>query len=251
MSAYGKLCTAFYDADKPAAPPDAVVFYLAAARRADGPVLEPMCGSGRFLLPLLQAGIDIDGVDMSDAMLAACRARAAALGLVAGVHAQSLAALALPRRYAMAFIPAGSLGLIHRPDDLRASLARLRHHLLPGAMLYAELVDPDGESGEDNFGASRAVTTAAGQTLCFDYRATTDREARTVRYDGRYALRDGDRVLAEEAESIVLRLYTSAELVAALRDAGFRDVHVLRPETGCAWLDEGGCLLHAATVPSA
>jgi len=32
-----------------------------------------MCGSGRFLVPLAEAGFDIDGVDASPDMLDSCR----------------------------------------------------------------------------------------------------------------------------------------------------------------------------------
>ena len=66
-----------------------------------------MCGSGRFLLPLLEAGVDIDGVDASPHMLAACAAKCAERGLRASLHEQSLHALDLPRRYR--FIFAGGL----------------------------------------------------------------------------------------------------------------------------------------------
>ena len=69
LQSYGKLCTQFYDLDKPSAPPDALAFYLEHARQANGPVLEAMCGSGRFLVPMMQAGIDMDGLDASSDML--------------------------------------------------------------------------------------------------------------------------------------------------------------------------------------
>ena len=40
-----------------------------------------MCGSGRFLIPLLKRGFDIDGVDASPHMLQACRDHCQRLGL--------------------------------------------------------------------------------------------------------------------------------------------------------------------------
>ena len=48
MDTYGKLCTEFYDLSKPEAPADALEFYLRHLDNTDGPVLEPMCGSGRW-----------------------------------------------------------------------------------------------------------------------------------------------------------------------------------------------------------
>ena len=44
-------------------------FYLKEAKKAKGKVLEAACGTGRILLPLLEAGIDIEGFDISKSML--------------------------------------------------------------------------------------------------------------------------------------------------------------------------------------
>ena len=72
MSAYGPLCQQFYDADKPRPDDAELAWYLDRLPRDAGPVLEPMCGSGRLLLPLAERGFAMHGVDTSAAMLAAC-----------------------------------------------------------------------------------------------------------------------------------------------------------------------------------
>lgn len=46
METYNDLCTKFYEADKPRAPKAALDFYMEYARKANGKILEPMCGSG-------------------------------------------------------------------------------------------------------------------------------------------------------------------------------------------------------------
>src|SRR5688572_22112959 len=129
MNSYRKLCTEFYDIDKPAAPAEALAFYLGRALRAGGPVLEPMCGTGRFLVPLAQRGIDIDGTDASPQMLDACRAKCREHGLSPGLHEQFLHELDLPRRYALVMIPAGSFGLVTDRAQVRESLRRIRAHM--------------------------------------------------------------------------------------------------------------------------
>ena len=40
-------------------------FFRACAERYGQPVLDLGCGTGRVLLPLLRAGIDVDGCDIS------------------------------------------------------------------------------------------------------------------------------------------------------------------------------------------
>ena len=70
---YSQLCAEYYDLDKPSAQSDALVFYMKYVAEAKGRILEPMCGSGRFLIPIMEEGIEIDGFDVSPHMLDACR----------------------------------------------------------------------------------------------------------------------------------------------------------------------------------
>jgi SAM-dependent methyltransferase len=56
-------------------------FYLDLAKPAGGPVLDAGCGTGRVMLPCLQAGVDIVGLDLFEPMLARLRESVAKLGL--------------------------------------------------------------------------------------------------------------------------------------------------------------------------
>ena len=78
---YKTLCTQFYELDKPFAPKEALGWYLNHAKEANGPILEPMCGTGRFLLPLLEKGYSVTGFDYSPDMLEICRKKCEAQGL--------------------------------------------------------------------------------------------------------------------------------------------------------------------------
>ena len=72
-------CAAFYDGDYEAAGYDHdVPFYVELARESGGPVLEMGCGTGRVLLPVARAGLEIAGLDASAAMLARLETRLAA-----------------------------------------------------------------------------------------------------------------------------------------------------------------------------
>ena len=46
---YLNLCTQVYDLSKPQPPQDEYEFYRSYATAANGLILEPMCGTGRFL----------------------------------------------------------------------------------------------------------------------------------------------------------------------------------------------------------
>lgn len=218
--AYGRLCAEFYDLDKPAPPPAELDAWLKACRRANGPVLEGMCGSGRFLIPLLQAGIDIEGVDASRPMLDACARRAATAGLRPGLHLQRIEDLDLGRRYAMIFIAAGSFALI--VDRTAEALRRLHAHLVDGGQLLLDLdlhVDGHG-SGQ------RTVDAVDGRTLHLSWTRRDDERPDVALVECRY-----QRVLhgekeAEEVEVLRLRQRTLRDLGEDLERAGFRDVSV-------------------------
>src|SRR5919108_3722018 len=79
-------------------------FFRSAVERFGAPVLDLGCGTGRLLLPLLGAGVDVDGVDVSEDMLELCRARAEREGLTPRLFAQAAAQLDLPRRYHTIYI---------------------------------------------------------------------------------------------------------------------------------------------------
>ena len=241
MSAYGPLCTEFYDNDKPFAPADAVEYYAQRAFAAGGRVLEPMCGSGRFLLPLLRSGIEVEGVDDASAMLEACRRHAAKDKLNPVLYKQSIEALALPWRYQMAFVPSGSIGLLER-DSLKNALSSVLHHLEPGAPLLLELATfDDGLDEEENLDP-RVVQIDEESRIVYRCNARLSGEQDSIHYDGRYEKWRNAELLAVEEEALVLWKHEPATFLQVLRDCGYVRAHVVDGEP-YASLRASGCLL--------
>src|SRR2546427_13128353 len=142
MSAYGAPATLFYDADKSSAGEAEVAWYAARLPRGAGPVLEAMAGSGRLLVPLLEAGFEVHGVDSSEAMLASCEKRIANGGRATQLYRQNVTTLNLPTRYAAAFIAAGSFQLLPDPIAALDALLRIRAPLIDPGLLLLGLVLP-------------------------------------------------------------------------------------------------------------
>ncbi len=110
-------------------------FYLDLAKRAEGPVLDIGCGTGRVMLPCLKAGVDIDGLDLFEPMLARLRNSAARLGLSPRLYQADMNDFRLPRRYALAMIPFNAFTHNLTQEGQIRCLERCREHLLPGGML--------------------------------------------------------------------------------------------------------------------
>ncbi len=120
-------------------------FYLALARQAKGPVLEVACGTGRILLRCMQAGIDIEGLDLFEGMLKTLRAKADALGLSPRLHQTDMSNFSLPGRFALIMIPFNAF--IHNmTQEAQISCLRFCHqHLLPGGLLAFDTFFPSLE----------------------------------------------------------------------------------------------------------
>lgn len=247
MAAYGSLCTEFYDLDKPSAPAEALAFYVERARHAGGRILEPMCGSGRFLLPMSLAGLPLDGVDSSPAMLAACRNHARTLGTEVSLFLQDLAVLELPHSYSMAFIPSGSIGLITDEEELSRVFSRIGAHLEPGGLLLLELVSRADLAVSLTASEPRAVQCADGSAITYRCNASRSSRPDTICYAGTYTRHHGTRVVATEAEELLLRLYDPRWVSAELLACGFETTKV-SGASELAFLADSGCTLVEARL---
>jgi len=98
-------------------------------------VLDLCCGTGRLLLPMLETGADVDGVDLHPGMLARAQARAEAQGFHPTLLAADMADFTMPRRYASVFIPFNAFAHNLTPAAQLATLRCCRRHLEPGGLL--------------------------------------------------------------------------------------------------------------------
>ena len=230
MSHYGKLSSEFYELDKPVAPPDAFDFYEAFAREARGPIHEPMCGSGRFLLPLLAQGLDISGSDTSTHMLEACQRRARALGLAPQLTQQALQALTCERAPELIFIPSGSFGLLLDDASVDAALARVQQVLAPGGTFLVEaerlVHSPPDLSG---VWGGRWVERPDGAKLVLSWLSQFSGSANVTNSLHRYELVKDGQVLAVEYDDFRVRSYEFEEFRSRLERAGFVDIEGLKP----------------------
>lgn len=117
-------------------------FYLANLKSVKGPVLECACGTGIFLLPLLQSGFDIFGFDISPSMLATLQKKAAAQGIEDisnRISIQNFETFHYEHHFEAILIPTNSFGMLATQDAQIRVLRNIHKHLAPGGKLLLDL----------------------------------------------------------------------------------------------------------------
>lgn len=206
------------------------------------PALDIGCGTGRLLLPNLQAGLQVDGCDISADMLALCRQQASQAGFTPALYRQAMHELSLPGDYRTIYI-CGSFGLSGDRDLDLVALERIYQHLEPGGALVFDKDVPYA------FPEAWTYWTAAGQSQLPEAWPTqvgrrtasdgTDFEMRvrhldinpldqTATLQIRVENYQDDQLLAAEEDTLVTCLYFKNEIELMLRCVGFVDIQVFR-----------------------
>jgi SAM-dependent methyltransferase len=223
METYQKLCTEFYDLDKPHVPGDALEFYMHYAAKAEGLILEPMCGSGRFLIPMLEQGYAVEGLDSSLHMLKACMKKCAEKKLEPILYSQFVSDMSLDKQYSLIFIPSGSFGLITDVKVAQQCLKIFYDHLLPNGKLVIEIETLHAVPKHLGIWHGKLVDKPDGSKILLNSLPLYDPTSQILRTLQRYELIDGNAVIQSEIEDFKLRLFQHEELDNWLEDAGFKD----------------------------
>ena len=118
-------------------------FYLNLARQyGAGGVIDIACGTGAVLLPLAQAGIDIEGTDLSEAMCDVARRKAENLGLTLNIFPANMTDFHSGRGYSLAIIARSGFMHLLTPQLQRAALLNIRRNLCEGGTLTLNTFAP-------------------------------------------------------------------------------------------------------------
>lgn len=119
-----------------------VPYWVETARTAGGPVLEIACGSGRVLLPVRKAGIDIEGLDSSPAMIGRLKDKAGAAGLGLRAEVADMRDFAMGRRYSRIFCAFNGFAHCETTEDQLGCLRSSARHLEPAGALVLHMSYP-------------------------------------------------------------------------------------------------------------
>ena len=217
---YGNLCTEMYEILHEKAPRDELNFYLSYAKKEDK-ILEALCGSGRFLIPFMEQGFDIFGIDLSVAMLNKLKQKAPN----AKVFQADILEYSSKNRFDYIFISSGLVSLFTDINLCRKILGKIKEMLTPeGKFVFAVDTVADKCSDDNDYKISVTTKTKEGFDLILKNKNYYDEQSRTQFSPGIYELYNGTELLQSEYMDFQTHLYKFGEMERLLKEIGFTNV---------------------------
>ncbi len=219
---YGCLCTEMYEILHPNAPQDELKFYLSYAEK-EMSILEPLCGSGRFLVPFLERGFNIRGIDLSTEMIAKLKEKAPN----AIVSQGDILDYVSEEKYNYIFISSGSVSLFTDMELCKNILQKMKDLLKKGGkfVFAVDTVANRCPNGLE-YKTSISVKTREGFDLILKGKNYYDEKTHTQFSPSIYELYDRTKLLQQEMMDFQTHLYELGEIEQYLRDIGFTKVNV-------------------------
>lgn len=217
---YGNLCTEMYEILHDKAPQDELDFYFSYAEK-NKKILEIMCGSGRFLVPFLEYGYNIRGVDFSVEMLEKLKLKAPE----ADVEYADIAEYTTNEQFDYIFISSGSVSLFTDMNLCQKILKKIKGLLAPaGKFVFAVDTIAAKCLDNDDYEMSVSVKMKNGFDLVLKTKNYFDVQQQVQFSPGIYELYDRDKLLKSEHMDFQTHLYKFGEMENYLREAGFTEI---------------------------
>ncbi|MBD0266880.1 MAG: class I SAM-dependent methyltransferase [Cyanobacteria bacterium Co-bin8] len=216
-----------------------VPYFIQHLSRIGGRILEAMVGTGRLLIPLLEAGLDVEGIDASPDMLTACKQNCAVRGLNPILYEGSIENLDVPGRFSAIVITLGSFMLLGSRTAAIAALRACARHLEPNGQIFIDLELPvDSFKTEHTVKQRQPIQCSDGSVIVMQTSSWVDWieqvEHTLIRYE---KWKDG-KLIDTELQHLPLHWFGREEFIMCLREHGYIDVTLcanykdgLKPET--------------------
>jgi SAM-dependent methyltransferase len=195
------------------------------ATRAQGKVLELMCGTGRVSIPLLVAGVDLTCVDASKGMLARLKERLRARKLEARVVRADARHLDLgEEQFELALVPFQSFSELISPRDRELAMRAVSGCLREGSRLVCPLHNPAirARSADGALRFNGSFPTADGGRLVVSGFETLDESSGVVdRLQFYEFFNASNELLAKRALPMRFALIDRSEFTEVAEAAGF------------------------------
>ena len=226
---YGSLCTEMYEILHEKAPQDELNFYLSYAKKGKK-ILEPLCGSGRFLIPFMERGFDICGIDLSCEMLEKLKQKAPDAKIVQA----DILEYSSSEKYDHIYISSGSVSLFTDMNLCKKILSKLKEMLAPaGKFVFAVDTIANRCENDSEYKTAVSVKTEQGFDLLLRSKDYYNEKTQTQYSPAIYELYNGAELLQSESMDFQTHLYKFGEMEHYLKEMGFTTV-----KTYCSFTKE-------------
>lgn len=204
-------------------------WYRQLVKGVGGPVLELGCGTGRIALPLLRDGHEVIGIDASEPMLEAMRARLDAepeeIQARSGAFVGDFRSLDLGRQFRAVLLPFNAIHHCADADEVASLLASVHRHVAEGGIFAMDCYLPDpglyARDPNQRYEERIFVRPDTQEALVSWEQSWYDEAAQIHHVQYVYRRPDG----TEDAVQLDLKMWARQELHAMLGQAGFTVLH--------------------------
>ncbi len=219
---YKTLCTIYYDADKPLPPKEEYIFYKFFLEKYKNNILEPMCGSGRFLIPFLQNGYEIDSFDASYPMIESLKHKLIKYNLNTKYQHCTFDNFIFKKKYNLIYIPSASLSLIYKKYNFIKTIKKIYNHLERlGSFIFEVETHKILENDKSDFKliSTHLIKLSEDKKILGSF-INHSYINNVLTISCRYDL-ISDSIINTEFEDIIIRLFNYEEIINILKNIGF------------------------------
>lgn len=179
-------------------------------------VIDLGCGTGSFLLPLAQRGIDVIGVDLSPEMLAEAEHKAREAGLSPRLVCQDMTELELGEKADCILSLCDCMNYLTEDGELEAAFRSIARHMEQGSLFLFDL------NTEYKFREvlGQNVFGSAEEHAAYIWENDYDAEEKINEYYVSFFIENGDGLYERIEEYHYERAYTLEEIANSLQAAG-------------------------------
>ena len=221
-----------------------VSYFKKAIQHSGVPALDVGCGTGRILVPCLEAGIEVHGTDISSEMIDYCQAKLDSRNLQTNLYVSPTHELDLDYEY-KTIISCGVFGVGTSREEDFEGMKRLKKHLISGGKFIFDFYLPGKKSNEWEWSEEHQSnlpskwskpdcrdlpdeTSLSLQTRILEFNLTEQYYIREIRVE-----QHKNKILvATEQRQIRLNIYLKNEVELMLKSVGFSEVKIFSGLTG-------------------
>lgn len=224
LTTYG-MCTEVYEITKPIGGeyPD-VLYFIQHLSQIGGRILEGMVGTGRLLIPLLEAGLNVEGIDTSPDMLATCKRNCATRGLNPVLYQGSIENLDVLGKFNAIVVSFGSFMLLGNRTAAIAALQAFARHLESNGRIFIDLSLPVDFKTANTVKQREPIQCLDNSVIVIQTSSWIDWIEQIEHMIIRYEKWKDRKLIDTELQHLPLHWFGREEFIMCLREHGYTDI---------------------------